>query len=190
MQSRAPREIGGSAKWHRLGGHCWGVTKPLLVPVPTLRGSLVRAACAGTQLKPFGNFLQAQTICLGNFPKIRPLGSGQILAGDTAVCRDSRGATPCPAVPLQSPCALATWILCARTGSSACSTPWCVMASSSAGTGRMKMPAMLGAVSVTLGTSAKGGLGTGRKQRHGETKPGSHTRGVGRTRLLGSCQLS
>lgn len=71
----------------------------------------------------------------------------------------------------QNPSVPATWISCARTGSSACSTPWCATASSSAETDQMKTPTMLDAVSVIScisGHLARGGLEREGKQTHGE----------------------
>ena len=64
----------------------------------------------------------------------------------------SRGSRPLPlAGPFQSPCVLASWTSCVRTASSASSSPWCVTASSSAGTAPTRTRSSQDAVSRGAG---------------------------------------
>lgn len=61
--------------------------------------------------------------------------------------------------PFQSPSVLASWTSCVRTASSACSSPWCVTASSSAAMARTRMRRSRDAVSGVGGGGSLAGTG-------------------------------
>lgn len=63
---------------------------------------------------------------------------------------------PSPPGPFQSPCVLASWTSCVRTASSASSSPWCVTASSSAGTALTRIRSSQDAVSRGAGETRVG----------------------------------